>query len=152
MSEQYTVTLSRKGDVDVLHLYFQNATVAVNYIPVDRADCRDSEGMPLLRLEDRDHRALWLTGLSRVGTVGGVREVRASLYWILGTGFLLNPHGPLQWQCSRRDAGLYRRLAGRMFPKCWFRVLRGSLRSGNPYPPLVGETADEHIVEIWGPV
>ena len=144
-----TITLSRKPDRDDLTVYMPHTTAKVSYIAANAADTQDRDGLPLLRLEDSDQTALWLTGLARTGAVGRVSEVWAVLLWVLGIGFLLRPGKTLRWQCSSRDVRCYRRAIPKLFPRAWFHVLRGSLRKGNPYPSLIGETDDEHIVEAW---
>ena len=59
-------------------------------------------------------------------------------------------HGlPLLWVCGRDHAAMWLKLFGRFGYEV--RVLRGSLRPGNPYPPLVmygpnGGSDDEHVM------
>ena len=141
------ITITLRPDRDGLTVEMAHCTARLCYVGLWRQ--LDADGLPLLRLEDRDDGALWLTRLCRTGEPGGVSEVRHVLFWMLGIGFLLRPGKALRWQCSARDVRFYAKAIPKLFPRAWFRVIRGSLRQGNPYPPLVAETDDEHIVEVW---
>ena len=96
---------------------------------------------------------LW--GLQRSGDVADPRMALRVATYLIPVYLAVSVRRPLLWVCGCEDVAFYERVFRRSYD---FKVLRGSLRADNPYPPLVmrhdtGGSDDEHIVMLgdWSP-
>jgi len=91
---------------------------------------------------------LW--GLQRSGDVADPRMALRVATYLIPVYLAVSVRRPLLWVCGCEDVAFYERVFRRSYD---FKVLRGSLRADNPYPPLVmrhdtGGSDDEHIVML----
>lgn len=90
-------------------------------------------------------------GLLSMGERADVRTVLHVATYIVPVCFAVSSGRPLLWICGLSHVGFYERALGRRYD---FRVLRGSARADNPYPPLslmheeTGGSEDEQIVRL----
>lgn len=96
-------------------------------------------------------------GLRRIGgspgelpSVAQAKETLRFVHTVIPALLALAQWHPMIWMCSLQHASHYERLLKGMGE---FRILRGSLREGNPYPLLShygmnGGSDDEHIVML----